>query len=76
MASLRYYCQFQYTFSTQPSPFGIRMLGNQAVIFTKEKLGKAGIHQLQVTADLHYMDGTLACRTVFTVYIDISRFSF
>ncbi|PFX30360.1 hemicentin-1-like isoform X2 [Stylophora pistillata] len=76
MASLRYYCQFQYVFSTQPSPFGIRMLGNEAVIYTKHKLEKADIHQLQVTADLHYMDGTLACRTVFTVYIDISKFSF
>ena len=76
MASLQYYCQFQYAFSVQPSPFGIRMLANEATIYTKEKLEKAGIHQLQVTADLFYMDGTLACRTVFTVYIDVARFSF
>ena len=76
MVSLQYYCQFQYVFSVQPSPFGIRMLANEATIYSKEKLKKAGIHQLQVTADLIYMDGTLACRTVFTVYIDVSRFSF
>lgn len=76
MTSLQYYCQFKYVFSVQPSPFGIRMLTNEAMIYTKEKLEKAGIHQLQVTAELFYMDGTLACRTVFTVYIDVSRFSF
>lgn len=76
MTSLQYYCQFKYVFSVQPSPFGIRMLTNEAMIYTKEKLEKAGIHQLQVTAELFYMDRTLACRTVFTVYIDVSRFSF
>ena len=76
MASLQYYCQFQYTFEVQPSPFGIRLLANEAMIYTKQKLEKAGIHKLRVTADLFYMDGTLACRTVFTVYIDVAKFSF
>lgn len=76
MTSLQYYCQFQYVFSVQPSPFGVRMLADEAMIYSKEKLEKAGIHQLQVTADLYYMDGTLACRTVFTVYIDVARYSF
>lgn len=76
MASLQYYCQFQYTFEVQPSPFGIRLLANEAMIYTKQKLEKAGIHKLRVTADLFCMDGTLACRTVFTVYIDVAKFSF
>ena len=76
MASLQYYYQFQYTFTVQPSPFGIRLFANETVIYTKQRLEKAGMHKLHVTADLFYVDGTLACRTVFTVYIDVARFSF
>lgn len=76
MTSLQYYYQFDYTFTVQPSPFGIRLFANEAVIYTKQKLEKAGMHKLQVTADMLYVGGTLACRTVFTVYIDVSRFSF
>ena len=76
MASLQYYYQFQHTFTVHPSPFGIRLFANEAVIYTKQSLEKAGMHKLHVTADLFYIDGTLACRTVFTVYIDVARLSF
>lgn len=76
MTSFQYYYQFQYTFTVQPSPFDIKLLGNEAVIYSKQKVEKAGMHQLRVTADLFYMDKTLACRTIFKVYIDVSRFNF
>lgn len=76
MTAFQYYFQFSYTFTVQPSPFGIKLFANEAIIYTKQKLEKAGMYQLRVTADLFYIDGTLACRTVFTVYIDVSRFSF
>ena len=76
MASMRYYCEFQYSFSVNPSPFAIRMLGSELVVYTKETLSRAAMHQMQVTANLFYMDGRLACRTVFTVYIDVAKFSF
>lgn len=44
--SLQYYYQFDYTFTAQPSPVGIRLFVNEAVIYTKQKLEKAEIHKL------------------------------
>ena len=76
MLAQPYRCRFQYHFSVSPSPFGVKQAGNEAIVYAAKELATPGVHQLQVTANLVYLDGRLACRTVFTVYIDIAKFNF
>ena len=70
------YCQFSYSFAINSSPFGIKQFGNHGILYTTKKLDASGMYKLQVTADLKYADGTLACRTEFTVYIDVAKYRF
>ncbi|KAK3730033.1 hypothetical protein QZH41_009543, partial [Actinostola sp. cb2023] len=69
-------CDFKYYFPDNSTPFGIRQIGNQAVIFTIKPLVHPGMHQLEVKADIKYADGSLACVTDFTVYIDVAKYLF
>ncbi|XP_048587507.1 hemicentin-1 isoform X2 [Nematostella vectensis] len=69
-------CDFRYSFSASTSPFGIRRNGIEAIVFSARPLDMIGMHELRVTANIHYRNGMLACRTEFKVYIDVSRYLF
>ena len=69
-------CEFKYIFNDNSSPFGVRKLGNQAIVFANHPLVKPGMHQLDVKADIKYADGSSTCKTEFKIYIDVARYLF